>query len=52
MRSIPLLTEPDKLAVCEMLLEHEEVRVLAHIAHRAGAHGLVCSPEEVEEMRC
>ncbi len=29
----------------------EEVRVLAAIAHRAGAHGIVCSPEEVGELR-
>lgn len=28
-----------------------EVRVLAEIAKRAGAHGLVCSPEEVKDLR-
>ena len=29
----------------------EQVQVLARIAYRAGAHGLVCSPEEVRELR-
>lgn len=28
-----------------------QVRTIAEIAHRAGAHGLVCSPEEVKELR-
>lgn len=29
----------------------EQVLALARIAHRAKAHGLVCSPEEVSELR-
>ena len=29
----------------------EQVRILAEIAHKSGAHGLVCSPHEVDEMR-
>jgi len=32
-------------------LPAEEVRVLAKIAKRAGAHGLVCSAEEVADLR-
>jgi orotidine-5'-phosphate decarboxylase len=32
-------------------LPAEEVRVLARIAKRAGAHGLVCSAEEVADLR-
>jgi len=41
-------------ATCEEIyirLPIEEVRVLARIANDAGAHGLVCSPEEVGELR-
>lgn len=29
----------------------EEVRALAAIAHRAGAHGIVCSPQEVADLK-
>ncbi len=29
----------------------DQVRVLAALAHKAGAHGLVCSPEEVGDLR-
>jgi len=29
----------------------DQVKTLAEIAHEAGAHGLVCSPEEVEGLR-
>ena len=29
----------------------EQVEKLAEIAHRAGAHGLVCSPEEAPQLR-
>jgi len=41
-------------ATCEEIytrLPIDEVRVLARIAHEAGAQGIVCSPEEVGELR-
>jgi orotidine-5'-phosphate decarboxylase len=50
---VTVLTSIDPMT-CEEIynrLPAEEVRVLARIAKRAGAHGLVCSPEEVADLR-
>ncbi|MDP3963360.1 MAG: orotidine-5'-phosphate decarboxylase [bacterium] len=51
--AVTVLTSFDK-ATCEEIysrLPLDEVKALAAIAHRAGAHGLVCSPEEVKILR-
>jgi orotidine-5'-phosphate decarboxylase len=50
---VTVLTSIDPMT-CEEIynrLPAEEVRVLARIAKRAGAHGLVCSPEVVADLR-
>jgi len=50
--AITVLTSIDK-ETCEEVYARqpkEEVMKLAEIAHRAGAHGLVCSSEEIEEL--
>ena len=50
---VTVLTSFDPMT-CEEIynrLPAEEVRVLAKIAKRAGAHGLVCSAEEVADLR-
>lgn len=50
---VTVLTSIDK-ATCEEIytrLPIDEVRVLARIANEAGAQGLVCSPQEVGELR-
>jgi len=50
---VTLLTSIDE-ETCEEIYTRmpiEQVRALAEIADRAGAHGLVCSPEEVAELR-
>ncbi|MEX0652055.1 MAG: orotidine-5'-phosphate decarboxylase [Candidatus Paceibacterota bacterium] len=50
---VTVLTSFDKESCQEIYhkLPIEQVRDLAKIAHKAGAHGLVCSPKEVEELR-
>lgn len=50
---VTVLTSIDS-KTCEEIytrLPWEQVKVLAKIAKDAGAHGLVCSPEEVRELR-
>ena len=49
---ITVLTSIDKETSEEIYtrIPIDEVRVLASIAHRAGADGLVCSPQETEEL--
>ncbi|MCX6761317.1 MAG: orotidine-5'-phosphate decarboxylase [Candidatus Moranbacteria bacterium] len=51
--AVTVLTSFDA-ATCEEIYVRrpmEQVLALALIAYRAGAHGLVCSPEEVSELR-
>ncbi|MDD5627321.1 MAG: orotidine-5'-phosphate decarboxylase [Patescibacteria group bacterium] len=50
---VTVLTSIDEKTGIEIYnrLPREEVKILAAIAKRAGAHGLVCSPEEVKELR-
>lgn len=51
--AVTVLTSIDEKTGVEVYnrLPAEEVKILATIAKRAGAHGLVCSPEEVKELR-
>lgn len=50
---VTVLTSIDEKTGVEIYnrLPREEVKILAAIAKRAGAHGLICSPEEVKELR-
>lgn len=50
---VTVLTSIDKKTCKEVYsrMPKAEVLALAKIAHRAGAHGLVCSPEEVYALR-
>ena len=50
---VTVLTSIDEKTSIEIYnrLPSEEVKILAAIAKRAGAHGLVCSPEEVKDLR-
>lgn len=50
---VTVLTSIDEQTGVEIYnrLPRDEVKILAAIAKRAGAHGLVCSPEEVKELR-
>lgn len=50
---VTVLTSIDEKTGVEIYnrLPAEEVKILAAIAKRAGAHGLVCSPEEVKDLR-
>jgi orotidine-5'-phosphate decarboxylase len=50
---ITVLTSFDERTCEEIYVRRpmEQVLALARIADRAGAHGLVCSPEEVRELR-
>lgn len=43
--------DPDTCEVVYRRLPIDEVKVLAKIADDAGAHGLVCSPHEVRELK-
>lgn len=51
--AVTVLTSIDENTSQEIYsrLPVEQVRVLARIAHESGAHGFVCSPEEVEELK-
>lgn len=51
--AVTVLTSLDEKSCKEIYtcMPAEQVWVLAAIAHRAGAHGLVCSPEEAKELR-
>ena len=51
--AVTVLTSFDEKASKEVYNRRsiEEVRKLAWIAHQSGAHGLVCSPKEVAEMK-
>jgi len=51
--AVTVLTSFDE-ATCEEVYVRqpwEQVKALARIADKAGAHGLVCSPQEVRELR-
>ncbi len=43
--------DPDTCEEIYHRMPLDQVRVLAAIAKRAGAHGLVCSPQEVKELK-
>jgi len=50
--AVTVLTSMDSLA--EFGIERspsEQVRLLADLAHRAGVHGIVCSPQELSSLR-
>jgi orotidine-5'-phosphate decarboxylase len=51
--AVTVLTSIDPRTCEEIYLRQpmEQVLTLARIADRAGAHGLICSPEEVAELR-
>jgi len=51
--AVTVLTSIDPDTCKEIYIRQpmEQVLKLARIAHRAKAHGLVCSPEEVQELR-
>ncbi len=51
--AITVLTSFDEVSCKEVYhrLPRNQVRVLAKIAHEEGAHGYVCSPEEVSMLR-
>lgn len=51
--AVTVLTSIDKESCQEIYsrMPIEQVRILAKIAHDAGAHGFVCSPLEVEELK-